>query len=152
LESGKPESWLILSAEPGAGIYLGFSKAFAKAELFSILADPLRTSELKDLLQFVPVAENDYFEIAPGVPHAIGAGVTLVEPQRVAPGKSGQTFRLWDWDRRYDEKGQLDPIKGKARELHVAQCKHLVDPMQQCGLDFVSKLRRSPRKIAVTKH
>lgn len=133
-ECGKPESWLILHAAPGAGIYLGFSRAISKEELRKKL---LAGDEAKELLHFVPVQPGDYFELEPGVPHAIGAGVTLLEPQRTLPGLSGKTFRLWDWGRLYD---------GKPRELHLDQGLKLVDPLRQVGDDFVATIRKFPEK------
>lgn len=132
-ECGKPESWLILHAEPGAGIYLGFSRPVSKEALRAALVDGERA---KDLLHFVPVKAGDYFELEPGVPHAIGAGVTLLEPQRIRPGLSGKTFRLWDWGRLYG---------GKPRELHLEQGLKLINPMQQVGEAYVNTIRRTPQ-------
>lgn len=133
-ECGKPESWLVLQAEPGAGIYLGFSRAVSKDELARALA--AGGDDAKALLHFEPVKPGDYFEIEPGVPHAIGAGVTLLEPQRILQGKTGKTFRMWDWGRLYD---------GKARELHLAASLKLVDPATQIGPAFAASLRRPPQ-------
>ena len=133
-ECGKPESWLVLHAAPGAGIYLGFSRAISKDELRKKL---ISGSEARDLLHFIPVKPGDYFELEPGVPHAIGAGVTLLEPQRTLPGLTGKTFRLWDWGRLYD---------GKPRELHLDQGLKLIDPMRQVGDAFVATIRKFPEK------
>ena len=106
LECGKPESWLIQDAEPGAGIYLGFRESMTSEELRARLTGGLPMT--REDLHFVPVHKYDYFEIEPGTPHAIGAGVTLIEPQRCLPGKMGVTYRMWDWERRYDQNGLLD--------------------------------------------
>lgn len=133
-ECGKPESWLVLHAAPGAGLYLGFSRAMSKDELRRLL---LAGDKARDILQFVPVKPGDYFELEPGVPHAIGAGVTLLEPQRTLPGLSGKTFRLWDWGRLYD---------GKPRDLHLDQGLKLIDPMRQVGPEYVATIRRTPVK------
>ena len=81
-ECGKPESWLILHAEPGAGIYLGFRPNVSKQILMDLL---LTSADLEGILNFIPVKAGDYFEIPAGVCHAVGAGVTLLEPQRVLP-------------------------------------------------------------------
>ncbi|WP_159455601.1 type I phosphomannose isomerase catalytic subunit [Pseudobacteriovorax antillogorgiicola] len=132
-ECGKPESWLVLHAEPGAGIYVGFSRSLDKDELRKVLLDGDRA---KDVLQFVPVKPGDYFEIKPGVPHAIGPGVTLLEPQRIFPGKSGKTYRMWDWGRKYDNQGRLDP-NGEPRPLHVDEALRIIDPENQVGMKFV---------------
>ncbi len=141
-ECGKPESWLILAAEPGAGIYLGFKQSFDRDALRKILTSG---DAAKDALYFQPVAVGDYFEIEPGVAHLIGGGVTLLEAQRIVPGKSGKTYRLWDWGRKYDAEGRLDPKTGKARELHLDEALPLIDPRSQVGPAYAESLRRRPR-------
>ena len=143
-ECGKPESWLVLKAAPGAGIYLGFSRPVSRSMLREAL---LRGDAAKDLLHFVSVKPGDYFEIQPGVPHAIGGGVTLLEPQRILTGQAGKTYRMWDWGRRYDKDGRLDMQSGDARPLHVDESLPLVDPEHQVGEAFVATLRREPRVI-----
>ncbi len=143
-ECGKPESWLVLKAAPGAGIYLGFSRQVSRTELREAL---IRGDTAKDLLHFVSVKPGDYFEIQPGVPHAIGGGVTLLEPQRILTGQAGKTYRMWDWGRLYDKDGRLDMEHGAARPLHVDESLPLVDPEQQVGEAFVGTLRREPTVV-----
>jgi len=138
-ECGKPESWLVLDAEPGAGLYIGFSQPIEPEDLRGRLEAGSFSS---DLLQFVPVKPGDYFEIRPHVPHAIGAGVVLLEPQRVIAGKSGKTWRIWDWNRKYNLQGQEDRENGKPRELHITESMSLLEPKSQTGLSYVDKLRR----------
>lgn len=138
-ECGKPESWLILDAEPGAGLYLGFAKKMTRDALRELLLDG---DAAKKALHFVPVKRGDYFEIEPGVPHAIGPGVTLLEPQRISPSQTGKTYRMWDWGRYYDAAGKLDPMRGKPRELHLDASLRLVDPETQVGDAFVATTRR----------
>ncbi len=114
-ESGKPESWVILDAVKGAGLYLGFRDGVTEDE---VRRCTLGAGRLDELMTFVPVTSGDVFVIDAGTPHAIGAGVTLVEPQLVMPGKRGLTHRFWDWNRRYDTDGNRDP-EGALRPLHV---------------------------------
>ncbi|MCC7539509.1 MAG: class I mannose-6-phosphate isomerase [Deltaproteobacteria bacterium] len=114
-ESGKPESWLVLDAEQGCGLYLGLAAEVNRREVERALASG---GDLAPLMTFVPVVPGDFFRIDAGTVHAIGRGVTLVEPQFVAPGRRGVTYRFWDWNRRYDAHGQIDP-RGKPRALHV---------------------------------
>lgn len=142
-ECGKPESWLILNAEPGCGLYLGFSRSVPMKELRAAL---MSGEDCRELLQFVPVVPGDYFEIDPGVPHAIGPGVTLLEPQRIKFGMSGKTYRMWDWGRKYNARGEEDLVNGKGRELHIEEALRLTDPMQQIGDDFVNRTRRKALK------
>jgi mannose-6-phosphate isomerase len=114
-ESGKPESWYVLEARDGGGLYLGLKNGVTR----DAMARAIEAGEdVSRLLFFTPVAPGDFFAIEAGTAHAIGRGVTLVEPQRVAPGRRGVTYRYWDWNRRYDEAGRLDP-GGKPRALHV---------------------------------
>jgi mannose-6-phosphate isomerase class I len=139
-ECGKPESWYILDAEPSAGLYLGFNRPLTTDELREILHDG---DKAKDVLQFVKVKPGDYFEISAGTPHAIGGGVTLLEPQRIVLGKSGKTYRMWDWGRRYDAEGkQTKDQSGKARELHIEESLKLFDPRMTVGMPYVQTLRR----------
>ncbi len=138
-ECGKPESWLVLDAAPGSGLYLGFARALPLEDLALMLKND---ENLKPLLYFVPVKPGDYFEIRPGVPHAIGPGVVLLEPQRILAGKSGKTYRFWDWGRRYDAHGHVDLKSGQARPLHVTEALRIIKPEQQVGESFVTSLRR----------
>ena len=114
-ESGKPESWYVLDADPGAGLYLGLADDTDEASMRAAIEGG---ADVSKLLRFVPVAPGDFFVLEAGTPHAIGAGLTLVEPQRVMPGRRGLTYRYWDWNRTYDAEGRPDP-KGAPRALHV---------------------------------
>ena len=147
-ECGKPESWLVISADPGAGLYLGFSRPLSVTDLEKHLTTGTFT---QDLLQFVPVKPGDYFEIEPHVPHAIGPGIVLLEPQRILQGKSGKTWRLWDWNRKYNAAGELDPVNGKPRELHIQSSLKILDPSSQCGAGYVESLRRKPRREIISQ-
>ena len=113
-ESGKPEAWYIIDAEPGAGLYLGFRHGVSRHDVERAIDEE---GEVDALMSFVPVSTGDVFLIEPGTPHAIGKGVLLLEPQRVSPGKRGLTYRYWDWNRKYDAAGRLDP-GGQPRALH----------------------------------
>ncbi len=136
-ECGKPESWLVLDAAPGAGIYLGFSKPVTKEKLQKYLEEGL---DLSPLLQFVPVHPGDYFETPAGICHAIGKGVSLIEPQRVVFGKTGKTYRLWDWNRTYNKEGLIDP-KGSPRQLHIKEAMRIINPDQQWGQGLLTRLK-----------
>lgn len=144
-QSGKPEAWYVLDAAPGAGLYLGFRDGVGRADVARCLAAEAR---LDTLMSFVPVAPGDAFSIEAGVAHAIGAGVTLVEPQLVIPGRRGVTYRYWDWNRRYDERGQPSPA-GRPRPLHVERALAATrwDSLG-CGAAAVETSRSRPRVLA----
>jgi mannose-6-phosphate isomerase class I len=114
-EAGKLEAWYIVAHEPGAGIYLGLRPGVGEREVRDTLASG---GDLSTLMAFVAAQRGDLVLLEPGTPHAVGKGVTLIEPQLVAPGLRGVTYRYWDWGRRYDERGAPDPA-GRPRELHL---------------------------------
>lgn len=142
-ESGKPEAWIVLDADAGAGLYLGFREGVGKDHVARCLAEG---GAMDALMNFVPVAPGDAFLIAAGTAHAIGAGCTLLEPQFVTPGRRGLTYRFWDWNRRYDAAGRLDP-SGAPRELHVERSLAVTDFTRQ-GQALVAACRATPKVLA----
>jgi mannose-6-phosphate isomerase class I len=135
-ECGKPESWYVVAREPGAGLYLGFQSGTRESHVRAALAVP---GALRELLRFVPVEPGDFFVIDAGTPHAIGQGLTLVEPQYVVPGLRGVTYRYWDWDRRYDAAG-APSAHGQPRPLHVEHALAVTRFERVQGDDFVSSI------------
>jgi len=99
----KTEAWVILDAEEGAGIYLGLRQGITK-EQFEIKMR--EGKDLTPLLNFIEVTAGDVYFIPAGTLHAIGAGLTLLEPQET----SETTFRAYDW-------GRIS--NGKPRQLHL---------------------------------
>ncbi|MDY0004563.1 MAG: class I mannose-6-phosphate isomerase [Polyangia bacterium] len=142
-ESGKPEAWLVLEADPGSGIYLGWREGVERAEVEACLRSE---GPLVDLLNFVAVAPGEVYAIPPGVPHAIGPGLTLVEPQLVRPGCRGVTYRFWDWGRRYDPSGRLDP-SGLPRPLHLEESLACTDWDAPQGEALTRVCRALPRVL-----
>lgn len=136
-ESGKPESWYVEHAEPGAGIYLGLAEGATREAMARALA---QGGDVSALLAFVPVAEGDFVVVDAGMPHAIGAGVTLVEPQRVMPGRRGVTYRYWDWGRRYDASGRA-AADGAPRALHVEHALAVTDWSRARGAALLAEVR-----------
>lgn len=96
-KQGKEECWLVVSAEPGATLGIGFREA--------IDADTMRSAALdgsiEDMLVWHPVTAGDFFYIPANTVHAIGAGCAIVEIQQ----NSDITYRLYDY--------------GRPRELHL---------------------------------
>lgn len=136
-ETGKPECWYIVAAEPGAGIYLGLADGVDAPRMQRALASG---ADVSQLLRFQPVRPGEFYLLPPGLPHAVGRGVTLVEPQYVLPGKKGVTLRYWDWNRLYDSAGRRDP-DGQARELHVARALAVTDWRSAGDPDWLSAQR-----------
>jgi mannose-6-phosphate isomerase len=77
---GKTEAWIVLEADPGAVVYLGFGRDVEAAEL----AGWVRRQDVEAMLAVtnrVPAAAGDTVLCPAGTPHAIGAGLLLVELQ-----------------------------------------------------------------------
>lgn len=142
-ESGKPECWYILEAEPGGGLYLGLREGVSQETLRRALENQ---EDGAQYLNFVEVHPGEFFVIDAGMIHAIGAGVTLIEPQKIAPKKSGKTYRLWDWNRKYDAQGRKDP-QGQPRELHIQECLEVIDFAGPRGAAFLNYVRPQPQVV-----
>ena len=96
---GKDECWLVLDAEPGAALGIGFVRPVTREELATAAAD----GSIGELLQWTPVTTGDFVSLPSGTVHAIGGGLTLAEIQQ----NSDITYRLYDY--------------GRPRELHLAE-------------------------------
>lgn len=110
--AGKTECWVILEAQPGAGLYLGFKPGIEKKDFFAAID---RGEDLSTMLQFFPVKPGDFFYVPAKTIHALGGGLTLAEIQQ----SSGITYRVWDWNR-------VDK-DGKSRQLHIEQAKAVLN-------------------------
>ncbi len=139
-ESGKPEAWIVLAREPGAGLWLGLREGVTRTLFEDALNASGEVDHVRELLNFVPVEVGDAFVIDAGTVHAVGAGVTLLEPQLVQPGKSGVTYRFWDWARRFG---------GVARPLHRERSLAVTAWDKPGGDAFVAACRRVPRDLVV---
>lgn len=100
-DNGKTETWYILEAEKGAGIYCGFNKNTSKEEFLQKLND----GTVEELLNFIPVKAGDCFLIKAGTVHAIGAGCVICEIQQ----SSNVTYRVYDYNRK-DAADNLRPL------------------------------------------
>ena len=77
---GKTEAWVIVSAEPGAVVHLGFARDVEAGELAGWVQRQ-RVGEMLAATNRVEVRAGDAVLCPAGVPHAIGAGILLVEAQ-----------------------------------------------------------------------
>lgn len=96
---GKEECWLVIDAEPGAVLGIGFDEPIGPAALRAAAVD----GSIEHLMTWHPVQAGDFFYIPANTVHAIGAGVSLIEVQQ----NSDITYRLYDY--------------GRPRELHLDQ-------------------------------
>lgn len=96
---GKEECWLIVDAEPGAKLGIGFNQEIGADAMRAAAVD----GSIEDLMTWHDVAPGDFFYIPANTVHAIGAGVSLIEVQQ----NSDITYRLYDY--------------GRPRELHLEE-------------------------------
>jgi mannose-6-phosphate isomerase len=80
---GKTEAWLVLQAPPDAAVHLGFSRDVTPARVRGWV-ERQDAAEMLAALNRIPVAAGDAILVPAGVPHAIGAGIFLVELQEPA--------------------------------------------------------------------
>lgn len=80
LKHGKTEAWIILEAPAGASVGLGFSKELKKPEV-SKMVEALDSDGLLASLQKFEVKAGDTVFVPAGTPHAIGAGIFVLELQ-----------------------------------------------------------------------
>ncbi len=104
-EDGKEECWLVLDAEPGAQLAIGFKEAVSPAQIEAAARD----GSIEELLTWHDVAPGDVYFLPAGTVHAIGPGLALVEVQQ----NSDTTFRLYDY--------------GRPRELHLERALAVAD-------------------------
>jgi mannose-6-phosphate isomerase len=96
---GKEECWLVIDAEPGATLGIGFDEALDADTMRAAAED----GSIEDLLTWHEVKAGDFFYIPANTVHAIGGGCSIIEVQQ----NSDITYRLYDY--------------GRPRELHLEE-------------------------------
>jgi mannose-6-phosphate isomerase len=77
---GKTEAWFILEADPGAAVHVGFQREVEPAQV----REWMRTQDADAMLASLHELEaspGDVVFVPAGTPHAIGAGILMVELQ-----------------------------------------------------------------------
>lgn len=96
---GKEECWLVIDADPGARLGIGFREPVDAEAMRAAALD----GSIEGMLEWHTVQPGDFFYIPANTVHAIGGGVSLIEVQQ----NSDITYRLYDY--------------GRPRELHLDQ-------------------------------
>ncbi|BBC70931.1 mannose-6-phosphate isomerase [Altererythrobacter sp. B11] len=94
---GKEECWVVVDAEPGAALGIGFTEEIDAEAMRQAALD----GSIEGKLAWREVKKGDFFYIPAGTVHAIGGGVSIIEIQQ----NSDITYRLYDY--------------GRPRELHL---------------------------------
>lgn len=90
-KEGKEECWLVIAADEGASLGIGFNRPITPDQMRAAATD----GTIEPLMTWFPVRAGDFFYIPAGTVHAIGAGVSLIEVQQ----NSDITYRLYDYGR-----------------------------------------------------
>ncbi len=132
-EHPKTEAWVILAAEPGAGIYLGLKENVTRDQFEEALR---HKGDVTAFLNYVEVKTGDVFFVPSGTIHAIGAGILLFEPQET----SETTYRVYDF-------GRVD-AHGRSRELHIERALAGTQWDGPRGEALIQSLRRYPQVLS----
>ncbi|MGM9999133.1 MAG: type I phosphomannose isomerase catalytic subunit [Candidatus Bruticola sp.] len=103
-DRGKEEAWYVAEADPGAQLILGVKSSVRCSQVLQSSG-----AELMSCLNKIKPAVGDCIHINPGLIHALGPGVTVLEVQQ----NSNLTYRLYDWDRL--------GLDGCPRSLHLTE-------------------------------
>lgn len=115
---GKDECWLVLDAEPGATLAIGFREPIGKDRMRRAALD----GSIEDVLVWHKVETGDFYYLPAGTVHAIGPGLSLIELQQ----NSEITYRLYDY--------------GRPRELHLEEALKVADGGVYDKASFASKI------------
>jgi len=127
-DSGKSEMWLVLEADAGAYLYVGFNRDVTKAEIRRRIED----GTIEEILNKTPTRAGDMVYIPAGTVHAIGEGNLILEVQQ----SSNATYRLYDYKRR--------GANGKLRPLHIDKALDVLDS-RKAGADTLTHGRQGMR-------
>jgi len=115
---GKAKLWYVTSVKPGAKLYLGFKKDVDAAEFYMAC----RHFQVEDILNEVEPKPGESYFIRPGLVHALGEGVGIVEIAESSP----LDFRLFDWGREF-EGDEFDA------ELNLDEALDFIDYKKYCS-------------------
>jgi mannose-6-phosphate isomerase len=104
LAHGKTEAWIIVEAEPGANVNAGFTRPVELDEV----REWMRAQDSRAMLEALhelPVTAGDAIFIPAGTPHAIGAGILMVELQEPT---DLSVLLEWDGFELSEDDGHLD--------------------------------------------
>jgi len=96
---GKEECWLVIAAEPGAKLGIGFNGPVGATAMRAAALD----GSIEQMMTWHAVQPGDFYYIPANTVHAIGTGIGLIEVQQ----NSDITYRLYDY--------------GRPRDLHLDQ-------------------------------
>lgn len=121
-DHGKEEAWIVLDADEGAKIYVGFKEDVDPNEFLEAVK---RGDNVLEYLNAIRVNRGDAFFIPSGIIHALGKGVRVLE----VSGNSDITYRVYDY--------------GRGRELHLDKAFKVL----KFSKTDVAELRQVPKEM-----
>ena len=112
------ESYYILDAKEGAGVYLGLKESIDKEQMISDLEEAQHGNVKFDVdkyINFFPAKKHDHYLIPAGTVHCSANNCLVLE---VSATPYIFTFKLWDWDR--------VGLDGKPRPIHIEDGKKVI--------------------------
>ncbi|MGM9991907.1 MAG: type I phosphomannose isomerase catalytic subunit [Candidatus Bruticola sp.] len=131
-DQGKEEAWYVTEADPGAQLILGVHPSVRCSQILSLAG-----LDMTSLLSKIRPAVGDCLHIKPGLIHALGPGLTVLEVQQ----NCHLTYRLYDWDR-------LE-VDGHPRELHLAEATAV---LRSCWPVNLPSSEKSASKVCGTEN
>lgn len=108
---GKNEMWYVITAEPGAFLYLGLKQGVTKERFIQAIKD----DKVEECMSKLEVQAGDAVNIPAGTIHAICEGLVIIEVQQ----SSDLTYRVYDYNRR--------DAYGNTRPLHIEKALDVID-------------------------
>jgi mannose-6-phosphate isomerase len=121
---GKTEAWYVLEAGPDAAVWVGWRDDVDQARVRE-LVDSQDAEAMLELMHRIPVRPGDGVLVPGGTPHAIGAGILLIEAQE----PTDQSILL---ERTNTEASDAEVFLGLDRDtaLSVVDTEALADPQR----------------------
>ena len=125
---GKEEAWYVTENVPGAELILGAHPHSRCSEFLSA-----NGAEMLHFLSKIKPTVGDCLCLKPGLIHALGPGLTVLEVQQ----NSELTYRLYDWERL--------GLDGQPRQLHTREAAEVLRRCWSVNLHKNEKLGFSER-------
>ncbi|MBR3294672.1 MAG: class I mannose-6-phosphate isomerase [Clostridia bacterium] len=112
------ESYYILDAGEGAGVYLGIRTGTDSKEMIDALEEAQKGEhgfDAEKYVNFIPAKKHDHFLIPAGTVHCSSRNCMVLE---VSATPYIFTFKLWDWDR--------VGLDGLPRPIHIEDGKQVI--------------------------
>lgn len=138
--AGKTECWYILGTRGEACVYLGFQRPPSREDWARMICEQ-RVEEMLACFDRIPVQPGDCFVVPAGTPHAIGAGVFMVE-----------LMEPTDWVVRCERvnAGVSLPPEACFMGLSLEACLDVFDFNGYSSAEVREKFQQSPRTVRQT--